>query len=76
MSSPDSAFLRLAANGTQNPESHMRWTGPQLLTQLPEINIFAAGMGSAGKFSEVPLMETCYILTVTLQGVSLGPART
>lgn len=54
----------------------MRWTGPQLLTQLPEINIFAAGMGSAGKFSEVPLMETCYILTVTLQGVSLGPART
>ncbi|TVY82428.1 Cysteine synthase [Lachnellula suecica] len=31
-----------------NPESHMRWTGPQLLAQLPEINIFCAGMGSAG----------------------------
>ncbi|KAE8155416.1 tryptophan synthase beta subunit-like PLP-dependent enzyme [Aspergillus tamarii] len=31
-----------------NPESHMRWTGPQLLMQLPEINIFCTGMGSAG----------------------------
>ncbi|KAF5858056.1 hypothetical protein ETB97_004925 [Aspergillus alliaceus] len=32
-----------------NPESHMRWTGPQLLMQLPEINIFCTGMGSAGQ---------------------------
>ncbi|RDW58723.1 hypothetical protein BP6252_13199 [Coleophoma cylindrospora] len=35
-------------NKAQNPDSHVRWTGPQLLKQLPEINIFGAGMGSAG----------------------------
>lgn len=29
----------------------MRWTGPQLLKQLPQINIFCAGMGSAGQYS-------------------------
>ncbi|KAI2619471.1 tryptophan synthase beta subunit-like PLP-dependent enzyme [Hypomontagnella submonticulosa] len=31
-----------------NYRSHMRWTGPQLLKQLPNISIFCAGMGSAG----------------------------
>ncbi|KAH8588190.1 tryptophan synthase beta subunit-like PLP-dependent enzyme [Bisporella sp. PMI_857] len=31
-----------------NFKSHVRWTGPQLLQQLPNINIFCAGMGSAG----------------------------
>jgi cysteine synthase len=31
-----------------NPEAHTIWTGPQLLKQLPEINVFCAGMGSAG----------------------------
>ncbi|KKY16046.1 putative cysteine synthase [Phaeomoniella chlamydospora] len=31
-----------------NPAAHDRWTGPQLLKQLPEINIFCTGMGSAG----------------------------
>jgi len=31
-----------------NYESHVRWTGPQLLQQLPDINVFATGMGSAG----------------------------
>ena len=33
----------------RNPESHERWAGPQLLMQLPEINIFCTGMGSAGE---------------------------
>lgn len=28
----------------------MRWTGPQLLKQLPQINVFCAGMGSAGQY--------------------------
>ncbi|VUC23400.1 unnamed protein product [Clonostachys rosea] len=31
-----------------NPDSHVRWTGPQLMAQLPEINVFCSGMGSAG----------------------------
>jgi cysteine synthase A len=33
----------------QNPDSHVRWTGPQLIAQLPEINVFCSGMGSAGE---------------------------
>lgn len=35
----------------QNPDSHVRWTGPQLMAQLPEINVFCSGMGSAGESS-------------------------
>ncbi|KAF7972147.1 hypothetical protein HWV62_18790 [Athelia sp. TMB] len=33
---------------TANYEAHMRWTGPQLLQQLPEISVFCATMGTAG----------------------------
>lgn len=28
--------------------AHVRWTGPQILKQLPEINIICAGMGTSG----------------------------
>ncbi|KAJ4359612.1 uncharacterized protein N0V89_000167 [Didymosphaeria variabile] len=28
--------------------SHMRWTGPQILAQLPSISVLCAGMGTAG----------------------------
>ncbi|KAL1591755.1 hypothetical protein SLS60_011754 [Paraconiothyrium brasiliense] len=28
--------------------SHMRWTGPQILAQLPSLSVFCAGMGTAG----------------------------
>ncbi|KAL6355522.1 hypothetical protein LRP88_11117 [Fusarium phalaenopsidis] len=31
-----------------NWKSHERWTGPQILKQLPEIDIFCMGMGSTG----------------------------
>jgi hypothetical protein len=34
-----------------NYKSHIRWTGPQLLKQLPDISIFCSGMGSAGTVS-------------------------
>lgn len=43
----------------QNPAAHMRWTGPQLLEQLPQINIFCMGMGSAGQYISPGL---CYAL--------------
>ncbi|SNX84478.1 related to CYS4 - Cystathionine beta-synthase [Melanopsichium pennsylvanicum] len=33
---------------TANPAAHERWTGKQLLEQLPEINVFAGGMGTGG----------------------------
>jgi len=38
-----------------NPEAHVRWTGPQIMAQLPEINVFAASMGTSG-ISSVLLM--------------------
>lgn len=28
--------------------SHVRWTGPQIFRQLPEINVLCAGMGTSG----------------------------
>ncbi|SPO01905.1 probable cysteine synthase B [Cephalotrichum gorgonifer] len=31
-----------------NWKSHVRWTGPQILAQLPEINLLCAGMGTSG----------------------------
>lgn len=32
----------------QNWKSHVKWTGPQILRQLPEINVICAGMGTSG----------------------------
>ncbi|KAJ5824364.1 hypothetical protein N7447_006704 [Penicillium robsamsonii] len=31
-----------------NWKSHIRWTGPQIFKQLPEINVICAGMGTSG----------------------------
>lgn len=31
-----------------NPDSHVRWTGPQILRQLPGINVLCAPMGTGG----------------------------
>lgn len=31
-----------------NWKSHIRWTGPQILRQLPNINVICAGMGTSG----------------------------
>ncbi|RWA08274.1 hypothetical protein EKO27_g6835 [Xylaria grammica] len=31
-----------------NWKSHVRWTGPQILKQLPEITVICAGMGTSG----------------------------
>ncbi|KAJ6560967.1 cysteine synthase [Mycena sp. CBHHK59/15] len=32
----------------ENYESHMRWTGPQIMKQLPGISVFAASIGTSG----------------------------
>lgn len=34
-----------------NWESHIRWTGPQILRQIPEINVLSVGMGTSGTVS-------------------------
>lgn len=31
-----------------NWQAHIRWTGPQIFKQLPEINVLCAGMGTSG----------------------------
>lgn len=31
-----------------NWQAHVRWTGPQIYKQLPEINVLCAGMGTSG----------------------------
>ncbi|RDA82431.1 hypothetical protein CP532_2402 [Ophiocordyceps camponoti-leonardi (nom. inval.)] len=31
-----------------NWQAHVKWTGPQILRQLPEINLICAGMGTSG----------------------------
>lgn len=31
-----------------NWKSHIRWTGPQILKQLPDINLICAGLGTSG----------------------------
>ncbi|TVY71544.1 Cysteine synthase [Lachnellula suecica] len=33
--------------------AHVRWTGPQLLKQLPQMNVFCAGMGTAGTMTGI-----------------------
>ncbi|KAJ7683218.1 tryptophan synthase beta subunit-like PLP-dependent enzyme [Mycena rosella] len=37
----------------RNPEAHIRWTGPQLYKQLPDISVFAAGLGTAGTITGI-----------------------
>ena len=34
-----------------NWKAHIRWTGPQILKQLPDINVLCAGMGTSGTMS-------------------------
>ncbi|KAF7518237.1 hypothetical protein G7054_g13531 [Neopestalotiopsis clavispora] len=34
-----------------NWKAHVRWTGPQIHEQLPEINVICAGMGTSGTMS-------------------------
>ena len=41
------AFAKQLKNWT----AHIRWTGPQIWKQLPEINLFCMAMGSAGQYS-------------------------
>ncbi len=58
---PMGGIAKAAAQGSQpgsynpnqyenpaNPAAHERWTGKQLLEQMPDINVFAGGMGTGG----------------------------
>lgn len=45
------SLLLLAGSDEQgkNWKAHIRWTGPQIWRQLPDINIFCMSMGTAGQ---------------------------
>lgn len=44
----------------QNWKSHVRWTGPQILRQLPEISLICAGMGTSGQiFNRIAHITIC-----------------
>ena len=54
------AKMVLESDGIVNPnqyenddnwQAHIRWTGPQIYKQLPEINLLCAGMGTSGTMS-------------------------
>ncbi|KAF2256148.1 cysteine synthase-like protein B [Trematosphaeria pertusa] len=36
-----------------NWQAHMRWTGPQILKQLPDINVVCAGLGTSGTMTGI-----------------------
>ncbi|PGH33016.1 cysteine synthase A [[Emmonsia] crescens] len=36
-----------------NWRAHVRWTGPQIFKQLPEINVICAGMGTSGTMTGI-----------------------
>ncbi|KAJ6463181.1 cysteine synthase [Mycena vulgaris] len=38
---------------SRNPEAHIRWTGPQLHQQLPDMSVFAAGLGTSGTITGI-----------------------
>ncbi|KAL4803995.1 tryptophan synthase beta subunit-like PLP-dependent enzyme [Aspergillus unguis] len=44
----DSVFNPNQYENDKNWQSHVRWTGPQIFKQLPEINVLVAGMGTSG----------------------------
>ncbi|EKM52151.1 uncharacterized protein PHACADRAFT_187478 [Phanerochaete carnosa HHB-10118-sp] len=51
-----------------NSEAHVRWTGPQLHAQLPELSVFAASVGTSGTMTGTG----SYFKSVSPRTVNLG----
>ena len=67
--------LREILTRLQNYESHQRWTGPQILDQLPEIDIFCAGMGTAGIHQYYCFSSKLYIAADADSGTMTGVGK-
>ncbi|KAK2594943.1 hypothetical protein QQS21_007346 [Conoideocrella luteorostrata] len=67
--SPETVYNPNQYTNDNNWRSHIRWTGPQLWKQLPEINVFAMGMGSAGCVSGTGLYLKKQKASVKVLGV-------
>ncbi|CAO1625586.1 unnamed protein product [Parajaminaea phylloscopi] len=53
--------------------AHIRWTAPQILKQLPEVNIVVAGMGTAGTMTGIGLALKSLKPDVIRVGVTTAP---
>lgn len=56
-----------------NWQSHIRWTGPQIFKQLPEINVLCAGMGTSGTMTGLGTYFKSVKPSVTRLGVCTAP---
>ncbi|KAF7335535.1 Cysteine synthase [Mycena venus] len=57
----------------ENYESHIRWTGPQIMKQLPSISIFAASIGTSGTMTGTGLYLKSVKPSVARVGVCTTP---
>ncbi|KAJ7835561.1 tryptophan synthase beta subunit-like PLP-dependent enzyme [Mycena olivaceomarginata] len=57
----------------ENYESHMRWTGPQIMKQLPSISVFAASIGTSGTMTGTGLYLKSVKPSVARVGVCTTP---
>ncbi|KAI5854974.1 cysteine synthase B [Tricharina praecox] len=56
-------------NSPDNPAAHGRWTAPQIMAQLPHINVFATGMGTSGTLAGIGAHIKKTKPSVTIVGV-------
>lgn len=56
-----------------NWKAHSRWTGPQILSQLPEIDVMCAGMGTAGTLTGIATYLKEKKPSITCVGVCTAP---
>ncbi|KAF9465572.1 tryptophan synthase beta subunit-like PLP-dependent enzyme [Collybia nuda] len=57
----------------ENYQAHMRWTGPQIISQLPGISVFAASIGTAGTMTGTSLYLKKVRPSITGLGVLTAP---
>ncbi|CAE6444884.1 unnamed protein product [Rhizoctonia solani] len=56
-----------------NWESHVRWTAPQILKQLPEVKVFATSIGTSGTVTGCGLTLKKHKPDITRVGVCTSP---
>ncbi|KAJ3839316.1 tryptophan synthase beta subunit-like PLP-dependent enzyme [Lentinula raphanica] len=57
----------------QNYHAHQRWTGPQIVQQLPKISVFSTGMGTTGTMTGTGLYLKEYNSKIVNVGVCTAP---
>ena len=50
---PDAYFMPYQYGNEANPRAHYETTGPEILRDLPEVDVFVAGLGSGGTLTGV-----------------------